>query len=108
MSNLGFRSSYTWEDLRPVHPLFVTAIIFQAVGAIVGLVMQAVPGWFESIWIGGAMATFPGYLVGIPVQACLRPGSITRNKSIVLFMGAVALFFFVSAFAFLRAALRAA
>jgi hypothetical protein len=91
MSNPSFKMSSSWEDLRPIHPLFVTLVSFQVLGAIAGFLLQAGPSWFESAWLGGALATFPGFLAGIPVQARLRPGSLALHKSTVIFLGAMAL-----------------
>ena len=108
MSNSGFKMSYSWEDLRPIHPLFVTSLVSQALGAVAGLVLKVGPSWFESVWLGGALATFPGFLVGIPVQFHLRPGSLASHKSMVIFLGAIALFLFIIALTFPRAASGAA
>jgi hypothetical protein len=108
MRDSGFKMSYSWDDLRPVHPLFVTSIVFQMLGAVAGLVLRAGSGWFESLWLGGALATFPGFVVGLPVRAYLRPGSIAQHRSIVVFLGAVALFLFVIALTFPRASSGAA
>lgn len=107
MSNPGFKMSYSWEDLRPIHPLFVTTLVFQAIGAAVGFLLQAGPSWFESAWLGGALATFPGFLAGIPVQSYFRPGSLALHKGMVIFLGAIALFLLVIALTFLQAASRA-
>lgn len=104
MSDSAFKMSYSWEDLRPIHPLFVTTLVFQALGAAVGFLLQVGPSWFESVWLGGALATFPGFLVGMPVQAYFRPGSLALHKSMVIFLGAIALFLLVIALAFSRAA----
>ena len=43
MSDSGFKMSYSWEDLRPIHPLFVTTLVFQALGAAVGFFSPARP-----------------------------------------------------------------
>ena len=104
MSDSGFKMSYSWEDLRPIHPLFVTTLVFQALGAAVGFFLQLGPTWFESVWLGGALATFPGFLVGIPVQSYFRPGSLALHKSMVIFLGAIALFLLIIALTFPRAA----
>lgn len=104
MSNSAFKMSYSWEDLRPIHPLFVTSLIFQALGVVAGFLLQVGPSWFESVWLGGALATFPGFMVGIPVQARLRPGSLSLHKPMVIFLGAIALFLFAIAVTFPRVA----
>jgi hypothetical protein len=87
----GLKLEYSWEDLRPVHPLFITTLIAQALGAALSLYMLGLANWFDTAWQGGALATFPGFLLGLAVQSHLRPGSISENRSIVLFMGLIAL-----------------
>ena len=49
------------------------------------------PGWFENFWIGGALATFPGFLLGLPIQRRLRPEAIDENRVMVRRIGMVAL-----------------
>lgn len=93
----GFKLNYSWEDLRPVHPLFITVLITQLAGAVVSLLLQGIASWFETAWLGGALATFPGYLIGLVVQRYIRPGSIALHRSMVIFMGAISLFLFVVA-----------
>ncbi len=97
MDDSGFKLNYFWEDLRPVHPLFITVLIAQFLGAAASLLLQGVTSWFETAWFGSALATFPGYLIGLLVQSGARPGSISLNRSMVIFMGVIALFLFVAA-----------
>ena len=104
MSNPGFKLNYSWEDLRPVRPLFVTVIVFQTAGSVISLLMQGFGNWFDTAWFGGAFATFPGFLVGLLVQAYVRPGSLVLHRSAVIFLGAIALMLFIAALTFPRGA----
>src|SRR5262245_30499611 len=88
-SPLGFE--YTWEDLRPVRPLFVTTLVCQGLGAIAGFAIGYFPAWFENVWIGAAVATFPGFVLGIPVQRRARAEAIAENLVMVRRIGLVAL-----------------
>jgi len=103
MDDSGFKLNYSWEDLRPVHPLFITVLIAQFAGAAASLVLHGVASWYETAWIGGALTTFPGYLIGLLVQRTARPGSIVLHRSMVIFIGVIALFLFVVALTFPRA-----
>jgi ABC-type dipeptide/oligopeptide/nickel transport system permease subunit len=71
--------------------LFITIIVAQVVGAFVGISVGYFPGWFDNIWIGGAIATFPGFLIGLPIQRHVRPQAIPENRVMVRRLGLLAL-----------------
>jgi|TARA_R100000455_G_C6243016_1_gene101443 hypothetical protein len=96
-SKSSIKLSYSWSELAPVRPLYVTTLVAQLIGAGVGLSTFGTTHFFEALWLGGALATFPGFVAGLFVQRFLRPGSLTRNRQMVLFMGFVA--FFLTTFA---------
>jgi len=98
MKESPFGFEYSWDDLQPVRPLFVTVLVIQVVGALIGLSIGYFPGWFENLWIGGAIATFPGFLVGMPIQTHLRPAAIAENRVMVRRMGLVALLLTLAGF----------
>ncbi len=88
-SQFGFE--YSWEDLRPVRPLFVTVLIAQLIGAAVGLGTAHPPSWYDSMCAGAALATFPGFLLGLPVQMGARAEALGENRVMVRGLGMVAL-----------------
>jgi len=104
MDDTGFKLNYTWEDLKPIRPLFVAVLVAQGMGAAASLSARGLTDWYEAAWFGGALATLPGYFVGLLVQQRVRPGSITSNRSTVLTLGAIALLLFVAALTFPQAA----
>jgi len=104
MRDSGFKLSYSWEELRPVRPLFVTVLIAQAIGAAANLFLQGLVNWHDTAWLGGALATFPGFVIGLLVQGHTRPGSIASHRSMVALMGVIALFLFIAALTFPRTA----
>ena len=104
MTDPGFKLSYTWEDLRPVHPLFITVLIAEAIGAFSNLLLQGFGDWFATIWVGAALSTVPGFLAGLLVQSRLRPGSVGVNRSVVIYMAVVVLLLFVCGLMFPRVA----
>jgi len=97
-SQFGF--SYTWADVQPVRPLVVTVLVLQILGAIAGLVASVYPSWFANLWGGGALATFPGYLLGLLVQRQLNAERIREHIVMVRRMGLVSLALTGSVFVF--------
>jgi hypothetical protein len=95
-SQFGF--SYSWGDLQPVRPLFLTMLVAQVLGAAVALWLAAYPSWFDNAWTGGAAATFPGFLVGLSIQYRLRPVAVSEHRVLVRRMGLLALVFSLAAF----------
>ena len=96
-SQFGF--SYSWSDLQPVRALVVTVGAAQVLGAIIGLAVPRFPDWFESLWFGAAVATFPAFLIGLAIQVRIKPGSLSENKVMVRRLGLIAVFLTVIAFA---------
>lgn len=95
-SQFGFE--YTWEDLQPIRTLAVIAFAFQIGGALLGLWMARYPQWFANLWAGGAIATFPGFMVGLVAQKLKDPESLTKNKVMVRRFGLIAVVLTLSAF----------
>jgi hypothetical protein len=97
-SQFGFE--YSWSDMQAVRVLSRTVFTAQILGVILGFLFQRFPGeWFESVWFGAAVATFPAYLVGLVAQARCYPGSISANATMVRRLGLIALFLSTIAFA---------
>lgn len=81
---------YSWTDLRPIRPVVVWVLVFQVVGAVAGLVLRPMPDGFASAWYGGALATLPGFLVGVLTQWRGHPGTLSANSLMVWRMAFVA------------------
>lgn len=80
-SQFGFE--YSWSDLQPIRPLVVIVLVAQVIGMLVGLAFSPHVTWFHRLWFGGAIATFPAFVVGVVVQSRLRPGSVGQNAVMV-------------------------
>ena len=87
------RIEYSWEDLRPIHPLCYTVLAAQRIGALTNLLLRGLSEWYDVIWQGAAVATFFGFLAGLVVQWRIRPGSLSQNRAMVVFMGFLAFIF---------------
>jgi len=95
-SQFGFE--YTWADLQPVRPLAVATFVAQVIGAAIGLAVSAYPSWFANLWAGGALATFPGFLLGLLLQYLLNAERIREHRVMVRRMGIIALVLTLSVF----------
>lgn len=80
----------------------------QCVGVGVSLYVGHYPTWFENLWFGGALATFPGYLIGLAVQHYFKPNSLIVCRALVRRMGLVSAVLSLAAFVVPLGALNAA
>ena len=99
MKESPFGFGYTWVDLRPVRVLAVTILAAQLFGGIVGVAVAWHPEWLVNFWLGGALATFPAFLIGLVIQSRLTPGRLSEHKVMVRRLGLIALALFVVAVA---------
>ena len=100
MSQSDYDFEYSWEDLKPVRPLFVTVLVVQTLGLVAGVLFGHGGFWAERAFVWGAIATFLGYLLGLWVQAVMMPGSLGRNRAMVRHLGIGATFFGIFALLF--------
>jgi hypothetical protein len=90
MRESPFGFEYSWSDLQPVRALATTVFAAQVVGAVLGLLFASHSSWFLKLWFGGALATFPSFLLGLLIQARIKPGSISENGVMVRRLGLIA------------------
>jgi hypothetical protein len=90
MQNDHFGFSYSWADLAPIRGLVALVVAAQFVGFVAGALVRPFPSLFESAWCGGAIATFPAFIVGLLLQLKLNRPSISENKRMVWHLGLVA------------------
>ena len=100
MKESPFGFSYNWADMQPVRPLIVTVLIFQIAGAIAGFVASVYPSWFANLWAGGALATLPGYLLGLLVQRQVNAQRIQEHIVMVRRLGLISLALTAAVFVF--------
>ena len=105
MRESPFGFEYSWQDMQCIRTLTVTVIVAQLIGAGIGLWISPAPKWFDNLWMGVALFTFPGYLVGWPIQMRISPGSIVGNKVLVKRMGLITFALTVAAIVFPRVGL---
>jgi hypothetical protein len=99
-SPFGFR--YSWSDLQPVRPLMYCVLGSQLAGALCSWGLYNTPAdTFTKLWIGGALATFPGFLLGLAVQWQVRPAALSENATMIRRLGLIAMLLCVAAAAML-------
>ena len=86
-------------EFQPLRALSLVIAASQCVGAGVSLWVGHYPGWFENLWFGGALATLPGYLVGLAVQRHVSPNSMVLCRTLIKRMGLVSVVLTLSALA---------
>jgi hypothetical protein len=91
MRDNQFGFEYSWADLQPIRLLVIVVISFQVAGSVVGLWVAHFSEWFSDLWAGGAIATFPGFLLGFIAQRLRDPSSISGNRVMVRRLGLIAL-----------------
>jgi hypothetical protein len=89
---------YNAGEFQPLRPLSLVIAAAQCVGVGVSLWVGHYPSWFENLWFGGALATFPGYLIGLAVQRHLHPNSLIVARALVRRMGLVSAIVSLAAF----------
>ena len=97
MPKSQFKTSYSWHELQPIHPLCYTVFAAQAIGATLSVVLNGSGDRYYALWFGGAAATLPGFLCGLLVQARMRRRSIAANRQKIILLGVIATFFLIEA-----------
>ena len=95
-SQFGFE--YTWSDLKPIKPLAISVVVGQIAGAALGFYVAKYPSAFANIWAGGALATFPAFLLGLLVQLRVNRSALADHRVMVRRFGMIALLLFLAVF----------
>ena len=85
---LGFRT--LWAVRWLTGSLFGAQILFGLIGIFV--FSEAVP--FQRFWLGGALASFPGYVFGVVLQYRVAPAQMAEHKFTVWLTGLITLLLF--------------
>lgn len=79
------------DDLQPLWPLSITLFVAQVAGVGLCWWIGKYPSWLDNVWVGGALASFPGYLLGLGVQRRFGPEGMREQRTMVRRLGAAAL-----------------
>jgi hypothetical protein len=77
--------------MRQLNVLRNTVKCGQLLGAAVGCFCHLHQDWFFNLWIWGAGATFPAYLLGIGLQKRSLPDFFQQHGSLVWWLGLISL-----------------
>jgi hypothetical protein len=83
----AYRDPFSLSRLWAVRWLTGTLFAVQVACGIVGLFVA--PHWvpFQRFWLGGALATFPGFLLGLLLQFRINPSAIAEQRLTVWLLG---------------------
>ena len=99
----SYRGPLSYRALWSVRWLSGTLFTAQLLFSIVGLWLFTHPREVANLWMGGALATLPGYLVGLVIQFNADLTQLKQNKWTVVLLGVIS----IAVFGFgLRALLR--
>jgi hypothetical protein len=98
MKEFQFGFEYSWSDLQPIRPLVVTMFAAQVLGALLGLWAAVYPSWFANVYGGGALITFPSFLLGLLVQSQVDRTRMREHPVMVRRVGLIALVLSLSVF----------
>ncbi|MES9880129.1 MAG: hypothetical protein ABW185_04530 [Sedimenticola sp.] len=85
------------EIIKPIWRILLAAFVVQLAGGIVGIVNSKYNLPFIDFWYGGAISTFPGFIIGALWHQLSSADEISDNKLAFLFIGAICLCLTVSA-----------
>jgi len=88
-----------WELIKPIWRILVATILIQLVGGLTGLIFGKYGHPFIDFWFGGAVLTFPGFIVGSLWYKSVSTESIKDNLFAFSFIGLICLS--LTTFAFL-------
>lgn len=87
-SQFGFQ--YDWADLKPIRPLMWAVVAAQLIGSVLGYRELVEGDAFDKIWTGGALASFPGYVVGCALQFLIRRQRFAEHGRMIWHTGLLA------------------
>jgi F0F1-type ATP synthase assembly protein I len=87
-----------WELIKPIWRVLLLAFVVQLCGGIAGVLMMKFGHPFIDFWYGGAMATFPGFILGALWSHFADAQSLKSNIFAIAFVGAICISLTIAAF----------
>lgn len=82
--------SRTWADVGRAWRVLVGMLVIQLFGGLIGMLVHPFHDAWDNEWLGGALATPVGFLVGLWWQLSRQERRRTTSFSAVVFLGALA------------------
>lgn len=87
-----------WMLIKPIWRILLATAVIQIAGGIIGIISSKYGHPFVDFWYGGAISTFPGFVIGSIWHHYTSPEKLINNKLTFLFIGAICLCLMISAF----------
>ena len=91
----AFRDPLSYRSLWAIRWAVGTTIGADLILGALGLAVFSYPQPFVNFWIGGALATVPGYAVGLGIQRIRDPEALQAHRATVWILGAMSVVLFV-------------
>ena len=95
MQNYTLREQ--WQIIKPVWRILVIILIIQIVGGITAVSDNIYGHIVVDFWFGGAVSTFPGFLIGL-VWHKFSVKDLSKDSGVILFVGLICLILTIAAF----------
>ena len=87
-----------WEHIKPIWRILLAAIVVQLAGGVISIISSKYGHPFIDFWYGGAISTFPGFIIGSFWHHHSSPEKLKYHKFAFFFIGAICLCLMIFAF----------
>ena len=95
MNNLS--PSEQWKMIKPIWRILLMVLIIQIVGGTSAATDDIYGHVVVDFWFGGAVSTFPGFLLGLIWQK-ISVKNFQKDFGVILFVGLISLILSIAAF----------
>ena len=78
-----------WNLAKPIWRILLLALAIQLIGGAISLLNSPYGHPFLDFWYGGALSTFPGFLIGTIWHQYAAPSKISNHKFAFCFFGPI-------------------
>ncbi len=76
-----------WEFVKPIWRVLLIALLAQLAGGLALIIIAKYEHVFLDFWFGGAISTFPGFILGLLWQVSSSNETIKNNLLVIVFVG---------------------
>jgi len=87
-----------WEFVKPIWRIMLAVLLVQLVAGLTSIVIGRYEHPFLDFWFGGAVSTFPGFILGLLWQTYSSKETIKNNLLAIGFIGSLCLIVTSAAF----------
>jgi len=78
-----------WDLVKPIWRVLLFTFIVQLIGGVISLLISPYGHPFLDFWYGGAILTFPGFLIGSIWHQYAAPSKLNNHKLAFCFIGLI-------------------